>query len=516
MKDLLLAVDVGSQSLRAALFDSGGRLTNLSRVSLAAPAAPRPGWAEQDPEHYWRALCTATRSLISDRVSARGRIAALALTGQRSTVINMGADGRPLRPAILWPDQRVLESRLSPLPWWWRLAFLAAGQGATVDYLRRQCELTWIAHHQPEVWAATHKVLLLSGYLHFRLTGAYRDAAAQQVGYLPFDHRRQRWAHRWNWKWPAVRVDPAMLPELVPTGEVLGELSETAARDCGLPAGLPVVASAGDKACEALGAGCLDPAAACLSFGTQASVLINTRKYFEPIRLLPAFPAAVPGWHAPEVTVVRGFWMVSWFRDQFAAAEAAAARRQGRRPEAIIDEWLETVEPGALGLMLQPYWGGGLRFPGVEAKGAVIGFGAAHGRAHLYRAIIEGLCYALRDGLERIERKSARIGLLRVAGGAAASDAVVQIAADVMRRPAERLQVSEASALGAAINAAVATGLHSGYPEAVAAMCRTERRFEPDPDRARLYDRLYRRVYRKLYPRLRGLYREIRAVTGYP
>ncbi len=511
-----MAIDAGTQSLRAAAFDPGGGLIALARVPLAEPQAPRPGWAEQDPIRFWEALCRATRALVDQRGIDPARIAALALTAQRGTLVCVGPDGRPLRPAILWPDQRVLEGALAPLPWWWRLAFLAAGHAGTVEHLRRQCELNWIARHQPEIWAGIHKALLLSGYLNHRLTGAFLDSAAHQVGYLPFDHRRQRWARRWNWKWSAVRVEPEMLPELVPAGGMLGGLSAGAARETGLVPGTPIVASAGDKACEALGAGCLEPDQACLSLGTQASVVVNSEKYFEPIPLLPAFPAALPGWHAPEVTVVRGFWMVEWFQRELGAADVARARAEGRHPAQVLDELLDATEPGALGLVLQPYWGGALRHPGVEAKGAVIGFGAAHGRAHLYRALLEGLCYALRDGLERIARKSGAVSVLRVVGGGAASDRVVKLAADVLGRPAERPVTGEASALGAAINAAVAAGLHPDYRAAVAAMCRVERRFEPDPENAALYRRLYRRVYRRLYPRLKRLYREIRDLTGYP
>ena len=215
--------------------------------------------------------------------------------------------------------------------------------------------------------------------------------------------------------------------------------------------------------------------------------------------------------------MVRGFWMVTWFKEQFAALEALTARESGRPPEALLDEMIREIEPGSKGLTLQPFWGGGIRYPGLSAKGAVIGFGGVHTKAHLYRAILEGLAYALRDGRERIEKRSrVPVTALKISGGGSQSEVAMQIAADVFGLPAERPSTSETSALGAAINAAVAGGLHTDYSSAVAAMTGVGKRFEPDPEASAIYDHLYRKVYRKLYGRLESLYRDIRNITGYP
>lgn len=190
---------------------------------------------------------------------------------------------------------------------------------------------------------------------------------------------------------------------------------------------------------------------------------------------------------------------------------------RGLPAEALFDELISGVPPGSMGLVLQPYWSPGVKKPGPEAKGAVIGFGDVHTRAHLYRAILEGLAYALREGKERSEKRSGvPITELRVAGGGSQSDATMQITADVFGQPAARAHVPEASGLGAAIDAAVGLGLHPSFEAAVAAMTRVGRVFEPDPGTSALYDRLYRRVYRRMYERLQPLYEEIRAITGYP
>ncbi len=232
---------------------------------------------------------------------------------------------------------------------------------------------------------------------------------------------------------------------------------------------------------------------------------------------MPAYSAAVPGRYNSEVIVQRGYWMVNWFKREFAQQEVQQAQELGVSAETLFESFLHDSPPGAMGLVLQPFWNPGVRIPGPEAKGAIIGFGDVHTRAHLYRAIIEGIAYALREGKERLEKRNrVSVQSLRVSGGGSQSDAIMQITANLFNLPAERPHTSETSGLGAAINAAVAMGLHADYASAVAAMTRPGKRFEPDPEVARQYDALYRQVYRKMYPRLSPLYRSIRKITGYP
>jgi len=513
--DLLLAIDVGTQSVRAIAFDREGRLVARARVPFE-PAfdTPQPGWAERDADGYWQGTVQACTLLWRDVDPAR--IAALALTTQRGTVVCADDSGRPLRPAIGWADQRLC-TKPPPLGAAWTLAFRLAGAHGLVHQLQRQAEANWLAEHEPARWRQTARFTLLSGWLTRRLVGQWVDSVACQVGYLPFDYRHQRWPGRFDWRWRALAVRPSQLPRLVPPAQPLGGLDDAAARVLALPRGLPVIAAAADKACEVLGSGAIAPADAHLSFGTTATINTTQPRYVEVQRLLPAYPSALPGAFSTEIQVQRGFWLVSWFKDEFAAAERAAAQARGVAPETLFDELIAAVPPGSLGLTLQPFWSPGLRDPGPEAKGAVIGFGAEHTRAHLYRALLEGIAYALRAGRERIE---ARIGLrlnrLVVAGGGAQSDGAMQIAADVFGLAAERAAVAEASALGAAMLAATGIGWFGDVAGAARAMVRPGRRFEPQADAVRLYDQLYREVYRPLYGRLAPLYRRIRAITGYP
>ncbi len=297
----------------------------------------------------------------------------------------------------------------------------------------------------------------------------------------------------------------------------LGELTASAAEATGLPTGTPVIAAAADKACEVLGSGALTPDIASLSFGTTASINTTTARYIEPIRYVPAFPAAVPGSYTMEIQVYRGYWMVEWFKREFGEREVARSQELGREAEELFDELLAATPPGAMGLVLQPYWSPGVRKPGPEAKGAVIGWGDVHTRAHLYRAIIEGLAYALREGAERTTKRTGiPITELRVSGGGSQSPAAIQLTADIFGLPTSRPHTHETSGLGAAIDAAVGLGLHPSFEAAVAAMTRIAETREPSPIAHAVYEDLYRNVYLRLYERLRPLYAEIRRITGYP
>ncbi|MDR3417962.1 MAG: FGGY-family carbohydrate kinase [Nevskia sp.] len=513
----LLAIDVGTQSVRAIVFDEAGRLLAKAQQVLDPPyVSPQPGWAEQDAEVYWNAVATTCRKLWQDGAVWPGDIAGLALTTLRSTVVCADAEGRALGPAIVWLDQR-RATRLPPLGPLWNTAFKVAGAAALMRHFQSEAEANWLAQHRPELWAASARFVLLSGWLLRRLVGEWVDSSGAQVGFLPFDYKRLAWARRGDFKWRALSVRPEQLPRLVPPGGRLGTLVPSAAEALGLPAGLPVIAAAADKACEVLGSGAVDTDVAQLSFGTTATINTTQARYIEVQRLLPAYPAAVPGAYNTEIQIYRGFWMVSWFKREFAHREQAAADRLGVAVESLFDELVNTVPPGSMGLILQPYWSPGVIDPGPEAKGAVIGFGDVHTRAHFYRAILEGLVYGLRAGREQIERRLRRpLRRFIASGGGSQSDAAMQITADVFGSPVERLDVYETSALGAAINLAVGLGLHPDHTAAVAAMTRSGRRFVPDAAAHRTYDALYREVYREIYPRLRPLYRRIRAITGYP
>lgn len=510
--ELLLAIDCGTQSVRALLIDLHGEIQAKCQQAFDDYQSRQEGWLEHDAEGFWQAAAAVCRGLWQQHAALKARVRGLVVTTQRGTLVPVDAQGQALRPFIIWLDQR-RASRAPRFSLPWRLAFKAARVGRTIDYFARESELNWIAEHEPQLHERIHKVLLVSGWLNYKLTGRYADSIGSQVGYLPFDFKHQCWAASWDWKWQALAVQREQLPELVRVGSQIGGLTREAAAATGLDEGLPVIAAAADKACEILGAGAITPDIGALSYGTTATIDITTPRYIEATPFVPPYPAVLPGQYNSEVQIFRGYWMVSWFKEQFGHPERAAAEGLGVAPEALFDELVAAVPPGSQGLMLQPYWTPGIRQPGPDARGAVIGFSDVHTRAHLYRAILEGLAYALREGLERIEARSGvAVRSLRVSGGGSQSDAAMQLSADIFNRPTARPHTYETSGLGAAIAGAVGLGLYRDFDSAVAGMTRLGRSFEPDPRHAALYEQLYQRIYKKMYGRLDPLYAELQQI----
>jgi sugar (pentulose or hexulose) kinase len=513
MADNLLSIDCGTQSVRALLFNPQGDVLAKSRVVIDSYVSPAPGLTEQDPKIFWDSFCQACRKLFALKNVRKDSIAAVAITTQRATVLNLDKNGEPLRPAIVWSDQRRAK-KFPKVKGFWGAAFTLAGAKPTVEYLQAECEANWLNQYQPEIWKNTYKFTYLSGYFTRLLTGKFVDSIGSQVGYMPFDYKKQAWAASNHWYWQALAIEPEKLVDLVPVGSQLGKITQAASQQTGIPAGLPLIASAADKACEVLGAGSLAPNVACLSYGTTATINTTHKKYIEIIPLIPPYPAAVPDLFNMELQVYRGYWMVTWFKNEFGLREQRLADEQGIEPEDLFDDLVTSVPVGSQGLVLQPYWSPGLRHPGPEARGAIVGFNVTHTRAHIYRAILEGLAYALREGKERTEKRAGiHIDQIRVAGGGSQSDAAMQLTADVFGLPVSRPHLYEASGLGAAMNAAVGIGIHSDHQSALKAMTRIGDTFNPNPKAHAVYDQLYNEIYLKMYKRLRPFYRSLQNIS---
>ncbi|MFZ5564146.1 MAG: FGGY-family carbohydrate kinase [Thermodesulfobacteriota bacterium] len=511
---VLLAVDCGTQSLRTLLFSQNGDLLGRVQVEYAPYVSPTPGWAEQDPEIYWNSLCAACNRLKAEHPEHVRRIAGVGVTSQRASMINVDTAGKPLRPAIIWLDQRKADPPFAPRHVV-KLALQAVGMYHTVLDIQAEGKCNWIRQHQPDIWAATAKYLQVSGFLNHRLTGRFADSVASQIGHLPFNYKKMRWTKKPDLPALFFPVEPEKLPELLAPGRVLGKITKQASQQTGIAEGVPVVACGSDKGCETIGAGVVDTSMVSLSFGTTATVQTTTGRYFEPIRFMPPYPAPIPGHYNPEVEIFRGFWMITWFKNEFAFQEVMEAKEKGIAAEVVLNRHLEKTSPGSMGLVVQPYWSPGLKHP--SAKGAMIGFGDVHTKAHIYRSVIEGLGFGLMEGLEQME-KAGKFSAEKaaVSGGASQSDEICKITADIFNRPMVKGQTHETSGLGAAMVTAAGLGVHSSVQAAAAAMLRTKAVFEPDPAHVEIYHNLYERVYKKMFTALNPLYKEIRDITGYP
>jgi sugar (pentulose or hexulose) kinase len=510
-----LSIDCGTQSVRALIFNCTGDLIAKQQIIIEPYVSPQPGWAEQEADYFWQKTCEACQALWLLTSVTPADIKAVSITTQRGTMVNVGANGKALRPAISWLDQRQATQLPAIGLMDWGLKLL--GLHAPVDRFKREAESNWISEHQPEIMSATTHWLLLSGYLSYCLTDELHDAVAAQVGYIPFDFKNLDWAKPGNWRYRALAMQREKMPELFSAGELLGNISPKAAELTGILVGTPLISSGSDKACEVLGSGCVNDTTGALSYGTTATFNINSSRFIEPLPFQPPYPSLVPGSYNVETMVHRGYWMVDWFRKEFGLHEEQKALEQNVSPEFLFDNLLREVPPGAMGLVLQPYWSSGANSEGSEAKGAIVGFGEVHTRAHIYRAIVEGIGFALREGKERLEKRGKfKIDLLRASGGGSQSDEILQITADLFNLPVERPHTYETSGLGAAMAAAVGCGVYVNFNEAVTNMVRYEKRFEPREVEAKVYDRLFQNVYKKLYTQLRPSYRAIRKITGYP
>ena len=514
MEELLLSIDAGTQSLRALVFDREGRLLVKKKIEFEPYVPGTPGRAEQDPEVYWRALQAACRDLKARRPELMAAVAGVGITSQRATMVCLDEAGVPLRPAILWLDVRKARPPYHP-GLGMRAALGLVGMNEAVMLTQEEGKCNWIMQNEPTTWERTHKYVEVSGFLTHRLTGSFADSTASLIGHLPFDYKRQAWCKPGALNARLFPVPREKLPDPVAPGEVVARITPEASAATGIPAGIPLVAAGSDKGCETIGMGVVDPTKASLSFGTTATIQTTSPRYFEPLRFMPAYPAPIPGRFNPEVEIFRGYWMITWFKHQFAYEEVREAEARGIVPEAMLDELLRRTPAGGHGLVMQPYWTPMFKMP--SAKGAIIGFGDVHDRAHVYRAIIEGLAYGLKDGLRAMERAGrSKVTELAVSGGASQSDEICRITADVFNLPLFRGATYETSGLGAAMVVAAGLGIHPSVEAAVKAMARRDRVFAPDPARAELYDKLYSRVYKKMYGALAPLYEEIRDITNYP
>jgi sugar (pentulose or hexulose) kinase len=511
--EVILAIDAGTQSMRAAFVDLSGHILDIVKIPIQPCSAPQPGWAEQRPEYYWETFCGACRALFAKSPELKQRVQGVAVTTQRSTLVDVDKNGMPLRPAIVWLDERKAQAGKT-IPGMLRPLLKLLKYDELVEGVVRDCEASWIRQNQPDIWERTHKHLFLSGWFAYRLTGEFIDSSGNIIGYVPFNIKKAQWAHRFD---PSCRLFPIereKLPALVKPAGLLGNITAQACGETGIPQGLPVIAAANDKACEIIGAGCAAPDTACVSFGTISTINTQNSKYVELKPFWPPYPSAVPDSWYTEVAVLRGAWMITWFKEEFGLQEQLEAADKGVTPEELLDRLIEDLPPASMGLVLQPYW-----TPAPDkakcARGSIIGFCDTHKRAHVYRAILEGIVFALKEGAQLTEKKNKTpISSLRVSGGGSQSDSVMQICADIFALPAQRPHTHETSLVGAAIDAAVGLKYFPDFPQAIKGMTRAGKVFEPMPGNAGIYKELFERVYLKMYKRLLPLFREIQDITG--
>ena len=508
---LILTFDCGTQSMRALLVDTSGNVLAKEQVFFPPFYSLEPGFFEIKPSVYLDVFAKASKQIHENNPQLVEQIIGVTITTIRDTCLCVDENIEPLRDVILWLDERQAKCE-TPLPLFSRFLFRLVGMSEAIDDQRKISKSNWLKENEPEMWQKTYKYIVLSGYLNYQLTGKLLDSSASQVAHIPFDFKKNKWYKPSHLKFDIFGVEENKLQDLIHPGELLGVVTKKASQKYYIKEGLPVIATASDKACETLGCGVFKNNLASLSFGTAATIQTSLTKYVEPQKFMPAYPGGVLGTFNPEIQVYRGYWMISWFKKEFAEDEVKQASILKITPEELLNHKLKEVPPGCDGLILQPYWAPLLKQP--EAKGSIIGFSSEHTRVHMYKAIVEGIGYGLLEGMEHLEKSSRqKINGLTVSGGGSQSDEICQITADMFNKPIYRIQTYEACGLGSSIIAFVSLGIFENYEEAIQKMVHYKDTFYPQEKNYKIYNDYYHKIYKKVYKQLKPLYKQLRVIN---
>jgi xylulokinase len=493
----LLGIDVGTGGSRAVLIDESGRIVASETVEHTPFASPKTGWAEQAPNDWWRASAAAVRAVLTHDNVNPDEIAGIGLSGQMHGAVLLDKTDALLRPSIIWCDQRSdLQCRnLTNEVGAERLIELTCNPALTGFTLPK---LLWVRDNEPDIWSQVRSVLLPKDYVRFMLTGDKATDVADGSGTLLLDVKQRRWS---NEMLSATGLSVDLLPKLYESQEVTGTVSPQAAKATGLRAGTPVVAGAGDQAGGAVGMGIVQPGSVSATIGTSGVVFAATNvPALDAKGRVHTFCHAVPGrWHVMGVTQGAGL-SLRWFRDQFGALE-----HDGDPYESLTKE-AATASSGTDGLLWAPYLMGE-RTPHLDpnARAALVGLTASHTRAHIVRAVLEGVAFSLRDSFEIFKEMQVPIGTVRLGGGGARSPLWRQIQADIYGCEVETVVAEEGAAYGVAVLAGVSAGAWPTVDAACAAIVKTKDKVSPEATSAALLDRQYQN-YRALYPALRSVF----------
>jgi xylulokinase len=488
-----LGIDVSTTATKALLVGEDGRVVGDAASSYEL-CTPQPLWAEQDPELWWSAASTSIRRVLEETGVDPSSIAGVGLTGQMHGLVLTEAGGDVIRPAILWNDQRsaaecqAMRDRLG-------LARLVQITGNDAFPGFTAPKLLWVREHEPEAYRRIGHVLLPKDYVRLCLTGEYATDRAGAGGTLLLDLESRDWSSEIL---EAFDIPAEWLPPTHEGTEVTGAISDSAAELTGLRAGTPVVGGGGDQAAQGVGVGAVESGIVALTLGTSGVVFASTDSALSEKRgRLHAFPHALPDrWHVMGV-MLSAAGSLRWYRDVVAPGTSFAE----------LDAEVESIEAGSEGLTFLPYLSGE-RTPHADpsARGAFVGLTLRHGRAHMTRAVLEGVAFGLRDNLALMQE----VGLtdveeVRISGGGAASPVWRRILADTLGVSLVSVEATDAAAFGAGLLAGVAAGAWSGVAEACRQAVRLGEMTRPSVASRERYEALYER-FRAHYPAVRPLF----------
>jgi xylulokinase len=508
----LLGIDLGTSSVRASLMTPEGDVLGIGAQEYPI-STPRPGWAEQDPGTWWTATCAAiSQALHTGRVRPQD-VTAVGLSGQMHGLVLLDPTGAPVRPAIIWPDTRSteecaeIEERIGKD----RLYRITGIPTATGFF---GVSLLWVQRREPAVYARAARAVLPKDYVRFRLTGEYATDPTDGSGTLLFDVRKRSWSAEIA---DALHLERDLLPPVLESSVCAGSILEAASRDTGLPRGTPVAVGGADQVMGAIGSGIVEEGVVACTIGTGGQVFTTVREpVVDPGKRLHTFCHAMPdAWLLMGAMLAAGL-SLRWFRDTLGEAEVQEGKRSGVDPYALLVAEAEKAEPGSGGVIFLPYLGGE-RTPHMDphARGCLIGLSLSHTRAHLIRAILEGVSFGMKESLSILRELGMPLGTVICLGGGARSRLWRQIQADVYGVPVVKLSSEEHSSFGAGLVAGVASGVYRDIREAARGKVRTAEVVPPVEEHRAMYERQYT-IYRALYPALRETFKALKESDGDP
>ena len=483
-----LGIDIGTGGSRAVVIDEAGQILASATVGHEEFASPEIGWAEQNPDDWWRASAAAVRAVL-ETVSA-DTIAAVSFSGQMHGSVFLDEGDRVVRPALLWCDQRTEKQcrEITEKIGKERLIELVSNPAVTGFTLPK---ILWLRENEPQQFEKVRAVLLPKDYIRLRLSGDKASDVADSSGTLLFDVQNRKWSDEML---AAFALDKGLFPKVYESTEVTGKVSAEGARETGLIEGTPLGAGAGDNAAGAIGMGIVRAGMLSATIGTSGVIFAVTDSPKLDLKgRIHTLCHAIPGrWHNTGVTLAAGL-SFKWFRENFG---------DGKSYDELVGE-AERVPGGSDGLIWLPYLMGE-RTPHLDAnaRAAFVGLTASHTHAHAVRAILEGVAFSLKDSIEIFGELGAHAESIRLGGGGAKSALWQQIQADVYGQTVETIEAEEGAAFGAAILAGVGAGFWQTVDEACEATIKTARRIEPNPDAVKILERNYE-AYKLLYSALR-------------
>ncbi len=500
----LLGLDIGTSGTKALICNTKGKVLATATAEHDI-STPKPSWSEQDPQQWWDACCKATKAVLKKAKVKPASIKGIGLSGQMHGSVFLGDDGPetavPLRPAILWNDQRTVKecAELEKAAGSRRKLIDMTGNPALTGFTAPK--ILWLRNNEPRNFEATRHILLPKDYIRYRMTGEYATEVGDASGTSLLDVKKRRWNKTLISK---LKLDMATLPRCYESHEISGCLTKWAADKLGLKVGTPVAGGSGDQPAGAVGNGIVSRGIVSATMGTSGVVFAHSDKpAYDPKGRVHTMCSAVAGKWCVFGCMLSAGGSFQWFRNQLGHAEVRAAKRKGCDPYELLIAEAEKAPAGAEGLIFLPYLTGE-RCPYADpfARGGWIGLTARHDRPMMIRSLLEGVTCGMGDAVDIIEGMGIPVESVRLSGGGARSKFWRQLQADIYNKPAVRINTEEGGALGVAILAGVGTGVWKDVPEACSAIIKESERLEPDEASAKYYGKLHRR-YRALYPKLK-------------